>query len=164
METVAARGQQAGHLFTSWRHFTKLSLSTAGGDTVSLGTVQCSSQSGRIPGRCRPVWTGDPAVPGGGALVSSGASVPCRAIGPNPWSFHGHSLGTAQVHWTPEVQKITGICWRHSVWGGEAARRRPTNSRLPIAVCPMEMEHRVQTSHSTFPRSRVWKIIPGYTA
>ena len=107
------------------------------------------------------MWTGDPAVPGGGALVSSGASVPCRAIPPTPRSFHGHSLGTAQLHWTPEVQKITGICWRHSVWGGEAARRRPTNSRLPIAVCPMEMEHRVQTSHSTFPRSRVWKIIPG---
>ena len=103
-------------------------------------------------------------MPGGGALVSSGASVPCRAIPPTPRSFHGHSLGTAQLHWTPEVQKITGICWRHSVWGGEAARRRPTNSRLPIAVCPMEMEHRVQTSHSTFPRSRVWKIIPGYTA
>ena len=68
-------------------------------------------------------------MPGGGALVSSGASVPCRAIPPTPRSFHGHSLGTAQLHWTPEVQKITGICWRHSVWGGEAARRQTAACR-----------------------------------
>ena len=72
--------------------------------------------------RCRPVWTGHPAVAGGGTLLSSGASVPAEQSHPPPaisWTLPCHCPAAR----SPEVQKITGICWRHSVWRGEAARR-----------------------------------------
>ena len=113
-------GATTRHLFTSWRHFTKLSLSPAGGCTVS----RQGSAAAKV-GAFLAVPPGVDRTPSGGRrrhlalLRRLGAR---RAIPPSP----GHFMDTpchCPAARTPEVQKITGICWRHSVWRGEAARR-----------------------------------------